>query len=118
MNRMRVANKDCRQHVVSRTPFEGSNMWGTWTPTTYADRDHSVYIVFSYGAHFPMYAYDPDTNQWYANEDKYSRSTTRHQSLARPDYNGANLTWLSTERMKQIATRGFRGLAERRVING
>ncbi len=114
----RIANSKCRSFVVDREPFQGSNMWGAWVPTTYADRDHSVYVVFSYGAHFPMYVYDPDTNQWYANGDKYSRSTTRHQSQARPDYNGANLTWLNTDNMKQLATRGFRGLAERRVCNG
>jgi hypothetical protein len=64
------------------------------------------FVVYSYAAHFPMYIFEPLTNTWYGNKDKYSRTTTRHQSQALPVYNRELITWLTTEGMQEIKHRG------------
>ena len=45
-----------------------------------------------------MYAYK--AGQWYANRDKYSRTTSKHQSQCRPTVN--DMIELSTEEMKGL----------------
>jgi hypothetical protein len=49
-------------------------------------KNSTLYIVYSYGVHFPIYIAETaaDVTRWYANADRYSRSTTRHQSQAHP----------------------------------
>ena len=92
---IRIANNKARDFVARREEFQGSNMFGSWL-----DREgEKLYIVYSYGSHFPMYIYDNDANEWIANSDKYSRSTTRHQSQARPLSSGTDLYWLNTSEM-------------------
>lgn len=43
-----------------------------------------VYAVFSYGMHFPMYVYDYETDKWFGNSDKFSKTTTKHMWYAKP----------------------------------
>ena len=77
---MKVANKNARQYVDELKVFEGSN--------TFAENkvqyDDKLYVVFSYGYHFPMYIYDYQAGMWIGNEDRYSMSTSKHQSQCRP----------------------------------
>jgi len=68
-----------RQLVTNREAFKNHNK------TVYAEDRGSIYVVYSYGSHFPMYVYDNERREWYGNEDKYSSTTSRHQSHARPD---------------------------------
>lgn len=114
----RIANKDARQYVESKTPFTGSNMFAETVET----QNTCVYVVYSYGAHFPMYIAEwekgtnPDTALWYRNVDKYyvggkvSQSTERQKSQARPfniDYQFSEMT---TEAMRVMAVHGIAGL--------
>lgn len=88
---MKTANKSARQFVELRKEFKGSH--------TFAEQqENGFYVVYSYGYHFPMYAYK--SGQWYRNTDKYSVSTSRHQSQLRP----CNDHWLeyNTEELKKI----------------
>ena len=55
------------------------------------------YVVYSYGHHFPMYIY---TDKWYGNSSKYSVTTSKHQSLARPRF--VDITWLNTVELNQL----------------
>ena len=73
---MRVANRDCRNHVIELEPFEGSNL--------FAEKHQNYYVVYSYGYHFPMYMYDRVNARWFENSGKYSRTTSKHQSQAHP----------------------------------
>ena len=89
---MRIANKAAASMVANRRPFEGSNMFAR-EKAVIGEGGHTLselYIVYSYGDHFPMYIAETDvetkTTRWYANTNKYSRSTTRHQSQAHPPY--------------------------------
>jgi len=75
---VRVANRDCRQYLESLTEFKGSNLFSESKPKYYA--------VYSYGYHFPILLYVRAGATWFINNDKYSRSTSKHQSQAYPYY--------------------------------
>ena len=45
----------------------------------------SVYVIYSYGPHWPLMVYDNDAHCWFTNDDNYSRTTSRHVShIERP----------------------------------
>jgi len=119
---MKIANKDCREFVVKQQPFTGSNLFGVFFCAVFAisaEGQHG-YVVYSYAHHFPIYVavtIDGET-RWFANRDKYSRSTTRHQRYARPVWDGAKMHWLSTAGMQTLVNKGYRGLIQSRLLGG
>jgi hypothetical protein len=104
---MRVANKNASKYVNELKEFKGSY-------NKYADDDASIfaeyydkknlYVVYSYGYHFPMYIYDQQAGIWIGNEDRHSMSTSKHQSLCRPSE--AVECWLNTHEMKEYINCG------------
>lgn len=70
----KVSNSKAREFVQSQTPFKGSN--------TFAEVISGIYVVFSYGYHFPMFACV--NGQWYENGDKFSQSTSKQKSQLHP----------------------------------
>jgi len=71
----KIANRDVREEVKACRAFKANNVFGERiTP--------SLYVVYSYGHHFPMYVCL--FGQWYANTDKYSVTTSKHQGQANP----------------------------------
>lgn len=88
--KQRTTTHNCRPLVQRRTPFEISSK------SLYAEWVRDYYVVYSYGEHFPMYVWDGA--RWLGNDDKYSPSTTRHQSAAHP-YDVAQ--WMHTEELKR-----------------
>jgi len=89
---MKVANKNCREYVERREEFNGSNLYGVW--------ERGVYVVYSYGRHFPLLVCKGNT--WYFNESKYSQSTSRHLSQSRPDTYDSSVVpvWLPAKVMR------------------
>lgn len=71
----RIANRSCRTSVEDRVEFDGSNLYARIL-------QNKVYVVYSYGEHFPMFAYIGGL--WYENSDRPSASTARHKFHARP----------------------------------
>ncbi len=71
----KVSNKEARVEVENRVEFMGNNTFAR-------NNGLGVYKVYSYGKHFPIYAYK--NNQWYFNTDEYSQTTSKHQSQLRP----------------------------------
>lgn len=107
MKAMRTSNSKARDYVNSMEEFIGSNIYSHWY--SWDEGMSRLYVVYSYGSHFPMYIYDDNEDVWVGNQDKYSRSTTRHQSQCRPS--GGVDIWLSTEEMRGlIAEKGLVGL--------
>lgn len=104
----RVSNNKARDYVNGFKEFQGSNTTGKWLNR---EDTNFIYVVYSYGAHFPMYIYDKKQNKWIGNKDKYSRSTTRHQSLLRPS-NEVEV-WYNTNDMKEVIYYG--GLVEHTI---
>jgi hypothetical protein len=91
------SNKEADQYTTSREPFKGSNTWGEWLT-------ENLYAVFSYGRHFPIYAWDEELGVWFGNQDKYSRSTTRHQSQLRPRTD--RIEYIDTQNIKNLLSAG------------
>lgn len=73
---IKTSNAACRQYVQARQEFKGSNLFG--------QQYNGVYVVYSYGHHWPLYAYVEAEDQWYATSCKRSVSTSRHATQANP----------------------------------
>ena len=71
---MKVSNSSARTFVQSRLPFKGNN--------TFGETIDGVYVVFSYGHHWPLFVYVDGT--WYENQERYSVSTSKHRSQLHP----------------------------------
>ena len=86
---IRLANRNCRKAVEARQAFKANNLYAERQLAQPMKGLPDLYVVYSYGEHFPIYVaviYEHGIVQWYRNEDKYSQSTSRHQSQARPLY--------------------------------
>ena len=104
----RVANHSARPCVQNREAFKANNIFAEWR----GDGAEARYIVYSYGKHFPMYIWVPDSQdpaagRWYGNNAKYSRTTSKHQSQAHP--HAQDIEWRDTDAMVAIANRGIAG---------
>jgi len=109
MKPLTTANRFVWSHVQSKTAFTNTNK------TLFGNYVYSgIYVVYSYGSHFPIYAYEPKSDRWFANEDKYSRTTTRHQSLAHPR---TETYPLSSEAMRELVNHadGYERVVVRRL---
>ena len=87
---MRVANKNASKYVDELKTFQGSNTFAE-------EHTDNLYVVYSYGYHFPMYV--KYRNTWYENNDKYSVSTSKQQSQSRPN---AKTKLLNTKQLKEL----------------
>ena len=98
--RVRTTVQGSRRFVGSRTPFESSNgnLYGEWRTTAYGGY---VYVVYSYGPHWPLFVYFPQTGKWIENTDKCSVTTSKHLSCSRPRdlFVGADVTYAGTDAM-------------------
>jgi hypothetical protein len=106
----RVSNKDARDYVQRRVEFQGNNTFAREVCT-----DHSVvYVVYSYGEHFPMFVAETDANlvtHWYANTDGFSRTTAKHKGQLHPHVE--RTVPMDTARMRHIARGGLMELVQR-----
>jgi hypothetical protein len=88
---IKTSNSKCREYVDSLKPFKANNLEGKI--------QGDFYIVYSY-SWYALFAYNFQTNQWYENIDKYSVSTSRQTTQARPyDRKIIDLSW---EDMKDL----------------
>lgn len=90
MKVVRISNKQAGGYVAHRAIFQGSNL--------FSERRGNAYVVYSYGYHFPLFVHVGGV--WYENMDKYSASTSRQQSQARP--RGCSTERRSTEELKRL----------------
>ena len=80
MKPIKTNNREARKCVQAKQPFIANNIFAEWVPT----EEEEIYVVFSYGFHFPMYAFIPSVNRWLANVDRYSVTTSKHKGQAHP----------------------------------
>ena len=73
----------------------------------------SVYVVASYET--PIYVCQITSGHWYGTQEKFSHTTTRHQSIAKPS---KDVAWVNTALLRKFATVGFRYMSAVRVIRG
>ena len=94
----RISNCDMASYVNQLDEFRNHN------GTVIAQDRGDIYVVQSYGEHFPMYVYDYATRVWFGNTDKYSRTTSTHQNKTRPDVNC--IQWTDTNQMRTLVQAG------------
>ena len=70
----KTSNKKAHVFVESKKTFQGNKTFGEY--------NDNIYAVYSYGYHFPIYAYI--NGDWYENTDSYSVTTSRHKTQLRP----------------------------------
>ena len=73
---IRTTNTKVKSYINNLTEFDANNI--------FARCEGPLYIVYSYGLHFPMYIYNKQNNIWVGNSNSYSRTTTKHKTQARP----------------------------------
>ena len=88
---VKTSNIKCNELVNKKIEFRASNIF-----SEHIKKD-KLYIVYSYGFHFPMYI--KYKNTWYENSDKYSVTTSKHTSQARPN---KPTKLLNTSEMKRL----------------
>lgn len=73
-----------------------------------------IYVVYSYGSHYPMFIYDLETDQWFINGDRYSVTTSKQSSILRPK--GVDMVKLDTTWMLTLKNTGsYRAMAQLRL---
>ena len=92
-----LANNQVREYVNDRRPFKNNN------GTMLATYRHDLYVVYSYGEHYPMYVYDCIAKQWFGNNSESSVATQRHLTQARPD---GDITWASKDYLRALVIAG------------
>lgn len=93
-----ITHRNMSEYTTDQTQFTTS------TETVFTKDIGNLYVVYSYGEHFPMYVYDRFVQLWFANYDKYSPTTSKHQTMARPDVDDINS--LSTEELSMLVRLG------------
>ena len=113
---VRTTNRGARQCVANRVAFSNSNkqLYGGWNASVSTKYDDGpVYVVYSYGSHFPLYAYHEGL--WYGNSDKYSVTTSRHRTYAHPPVPTQDIHWKDTRDMRTLAEGGFGALVHKQL---
>jgi len=111
----KVANRDCRPYVQKRQSFTGSNLFAEHRSVgTYPHSNCRHYTVYSYGYHYPMFVFVPDVG-WFENEDKYSRTTSKHRSQAHPH---TDTYKLSAKAIHFLDDYGYRKFVRQYILTG
>lgn len=87
----KIENRDAREYVENKIPFIGNNLTGIRMP-------NGDYLVSSYG-YYPIWYHSKRENKWYGNMEKFSVTTAKHSSQARPNFD-AEL--VSGEKMNEV----------------
>ena len=120
-----VAVKDIGKYIIVRRSFRTAprtienynnsrlikeNASSMFTRTHYEDVDGgaSLYIVYSYGYHFPIVMYDYTCERWYMNMDKFGNTTGRHLSIIQQSFAKHHMSAIAsdTEEMSGIDNHG------------
>ena len=96
----KIPNRQARGYVQELKPFTASNIFAEWITVKYREedrwKDRRIYVVFSYGKHWPLFVYDGQAEVWFENTERYSdggvrpprldllNTTSRHRSQAHP----------------------------------
>jgi len=97
-----ISNDKMSEYTTQHKTFK--NTTGSVYANSNVGTDLDLYIVYSYGEHFPMYVYDHHVEMWFGNSDSNSRTTNRHLTLARPDTDHINM--LPTEALTDLIYSG------------
>lgn len=114
---MKIANHEARFFVQRQHPFQGSNLYGTYwcsNPSSIHPGDNG-YVVYSYGTHWPLFVcvHLNGKDVWFENEERHSRTTSKHRSQTHPH---CPTVFLSQGAMTRLVAWGFKAIAKDRVL--
>ena len=113
---MKVANKECRALVQREHPFQGNNLFAQFCTQNNTDGTNGPdmwYVVYSYGAHWPLFV--KANGVWFENEERHSVTTSKHRTQSHPH---TSTVLLSAEWMKRLARGGYSAIAKERILTG
>ena len=67
----------------------------------FAEAKNGFYVVYSYGYHWPLWAFNYKSGVWYENSTRSSRTTNRHRRVFVPDW-GSPPVYLGSDRMLEL----------------
>lgn len=106
----RVSSRDMCKYTAQHKQFSNHEC------SCYGRHILTGYAVYSYGEHFPIYFWDKETNSWFGNSGKHSRSTTRHQTDAYPaGVPREEMTWVKKSDLNTIILDGAIGAVATRI---
>lgn len=106
----KTSNATARALVQACREFDGNNTYGRIVRANRGeDNEEKMFVVYSYGTHYPMYIYHEPTGTWYENHTKYSRSTSKQRSQLHPLCYTKSLP---TEAMQALESDGLVGLIQ------
>lgn len=96
----RIPNRDVPQYVAERKEF--TNSTGSLFSILVGEPDdkHSIYVVYSYGMHYPVYCHTQHAN--YVNMEKSTHTTGKHRSLVLTGLNNRPYSSVDTRKMREI----------------
>lgn len=100
---VKTSNGKCRQFVQNREVFKANNLFSERTKSLNGE---SMYAVYSYGYHFPLFVYHEPTGAWFENSRRYSVSTSKHRSQAHPL---CQTTKIDTHQLEKLLALGLVG---------
>lgn len=104
-----VPNNQAADYVRNKVTFNNRSrdpsLYGRWFVYDEDSNRAPMYVVYSYGPHWPLYIWDERTAQWLGNKDKVSVTTTRHAAQTRPP---DDIKYYSCDAMLEIAKIGLR----------
>jgi len=110
----RIENAQAGRYAAEKKPFLSHNktLMGDWESGT-------LYVVHSYGRHFPIYIYDKSVDMWFANTNTASSTTSRHKTHAFPSgLPHHDITWLGLDDMHKIIRAGsYAGYVGKRICD-
>jgi hypothetical protein len=107
----KITNRDARQYVQNFTEFEGSNLFSS----TRRLPEETIYAVYSYGTHWPLFIWSEDAQAWFENEERHSVTTSKHRSQSHPH---RPTILLSLRLMRKLATEGYKAIVTERILSG
>lgn len=90
----RISNGSCRPFVQQLKPFKANNIYAE-----FADASKQIYVVYSYGNHWPLYI--NVGGKWYWNTDKYGTTTSKHSGQASPL--ASKYVYMNVKQMRSLA---------------
>ena len=86
---IRCSNREARRHVQNHRSFRGNNLYANWVVVSH---DEYLYVVYSYGEHWPLFIYHEPTDTWFENLERHSVTTSKHRSQAHPHLDTKQVT--------------------------
>jgi len=113
----RINGRTCRAWVQERSPFKNSNgqLYAEWVGLDGIENTDARYVVYSYGTHWPLFAYVPKVGLWFENTARKSPTTSKHRTYAHPC---CDTVKLGLEDIFVLARDGYSDMVMARLLHG